>query len=134
MKMSKLQMTLSYMIVAVGIGSIAVTLSLLFALGLTDVLKQILVWLIASAIIGIVSMIYESERLTDLTATCLHAPATCLVALCSGWILDYGDGSLVLLVSRMLPTIVFFYAAIHLILFLFRRASAADINTRLQKK
>lgn len=134
MKMSKLQMTLSYMIVAVGIGSIVITLSLLLTFGLTDVLKQLVVWLIASAIIGIISMVYECDRLTYLTATLIHAPVTCLVALCCGWILDYSDGSLFLLISRMLPVIVVLYAAMHLILFLFRRANVSDINTRLQKK
>ena len=134
MKKKRIPLALSYLIVGVGIGAIAVTISLIITVGLTDILKQILVWLIASGLCGLVSIVYENENLTDITATLIHAPLILLIALCAGWILGYGDGSFSLLLVRMVPVIVLFYVLIHLILFLFRRATVSDINTRLQKK
>ena len=134
MKKNTLQLVFTYLIVAVGIGAIVITFSLLVNYGMNDILKQLAVWLIASAVIGLASMVYENVSLSHLTATLIHAPITALVALCSGWILGYGDGSLTLLLMRMLPTIVVIYAVIHLILFLFRRAALSDLNSRLQEK
>lgn len=134
MKKNTLQLVFTYLIVAVGIGAIVITFSLLVNYGMNDILKQLTVWLIASAVIGLASMVYENVRLSHFTATLIHAPITALVALCSGWILGYGDGSLTLLLMRMLPTIVVIYAVIHLILFLFRRAALSDLNSRLQEK
>ena len=134
MKKNTLQLIFTYLIVAVGIGAIVITFSLLVNYGMNDILKQLTVWLIASAVIGLASMVYENVRLSHFTATLIHAPITALVALCSGWILGYGDGSLTLLLMRMLPTIVVIYAVIHLILFLFRRAALSDLNSRLQEK
>ena len=134
MKKNTLQLIFTYLIVAVGIGAIVITFSLLVNYGMNDILKQLTVWLIASAVIGLASMVYENVRLSHFTATLIHAPITAAVALCSGWILGYGDGSLTLLLMRMLPTIVVIYAVIHLVLFLFRRAALSDLNHRLQEK
>lgn len=134
MKKNTLQLVFTYLIVAVGIGAIVITFSLLVSYGMNDILKQLTVWLIASAVIGLASMVYENVRLSHFTATLIHAPITALVALCCGWILGYGDGSLTLLLMRMLPTIALIYAVIHLILFLFRRAALSDLNSRLQEK
>ena len=134
MKMSKIQLVMTYLIVAVGIGAIVITLALLASYGMTDILKQLTVWLIASAVIGVASLVYENTSLSHFTATLIHAPITAAVALCSGWILGYVDGSFSLLILRMLPTIIIIYAVIHLVLFLFRRAALSDLNHRLQEK
>lgn len=133
MKTNTVQTALAYAVIGTGIGAVVCTISLLVSCGMTDILKQISVWLIASAVIGLVSLVYESENLTDITATLIHAPVTLLVALICGWILDYGDGSFALLVMRMLPVIVIMYAAIHLILFLLRRSAARALNDHLKK-
>ena len=134
MKMSKIQLVMTYLIVSVGIGAIVITLALLASYGMTDILKQFTVWLTASAVIGVASIVYENTTLSHFTATLIHAPITAAVALCSGWILGYGDGSLTLLLMRMLPTIVVIYAVIHLVLFMFRRAALSELNHRLQEK
>lgn len=134
MKMSKIQLVLTYFIVSVGIGAITTTIALFINYGMTDILKQITVWLTASAVIGIASLIYERASLSHFTATLIHASITVVVVLYSGWILGYGDGSLSLLIMRMLPSFIIIYTAIHLVLFLFHRAALSDLNHRLQKK
>lgn len=133
MKNTTIQTIFEYMMIGIAFGAIAISFALVINIGMTDTVKQLIVWLIASAIIGLVSIVYESDRFTDITATIVHAPVTCIVALVCGWILDYGDGSFPLLLMRMLPSIVILYAMIHLILFLFRRACTQEINDRLKK-
>lgn len=122
-----------YMMMGIAFGAVIVTVSLYASGGMNDTLKEIIIWLVAAAVIGLVSMVYENDHLTDLTATLIHAPVTCIVALISGWMLDYGDGSLFLLLMRMLPVIVIVYVLIHLILFLFRRAALQEVNRHLKK-
>ena len=122
-----------YMMMGIAFGAVIVTVSLYASGGMNDTLKEIIIWLIASAVIGLISTIYESDRFTDITATLVHAPVTFIVALISGWMLDYGDGSVLLLIQRMLPVIVIIYVVIHLVLFLFRRAALREVNRHLKK-
>lgn len=133
MKSNNLFNVLMYTAVGIAIGAVVCTLSLLAVHGMTDVLRELTVWLIASAVLGLVSMVYESEHFTDLTATLIHAPVTLAVALIAGWILDYGDGSILLLLTRMVPAIIVLYALIHLFLFVMRRCIVCVLNSHLKK-
>ena len=133
MKKNTILTPILYMMVGIAFGAIIITVSLYASGDMNDTLKEIIIWLIASAVIGLISTIYESDRFTDITATLGHAPVTFIVALISGWMLDYGDGSLFLLLMRMLPVIVIVYVLIHLILFLFRRAALQEVNRHLKK-
>ncbi|MDO5783430.1 MAG: DUF3021 family protein [Eubacteriales bacterium] len=133
MKHSIIQTSLMYIAVAIAFGAIAITFSLYVNFGMNEMLKQIIVWLIAAALIGLISIVYESDRLTDITATMIHAPITIAVALISGWILNYGDGSFSVLLMRMLPSVLIMYVIIHFVLFLIRRATLREINARLKK-
>lgn len=133
MNRSIVQTILMYVAVGIAFGAIAITFSLYVNFGMNEMLKQIIVWLIAAALIGLISIIYESDRLTDITATLIHAPVTVAVALISGWILNYGDGSFSVLLMRMLPTVLIMYGIIHLVLFLIRRATLRELNARLKK-
>ncbi|MDO4287532.1 MAG: DUF3021 family protein [Eubacteriales bacterium] len=130
---NKIQTIFLYMMVGIAFGAIAITVALVINVGMTDVTKQIIVWLTAAAILGLFSTVYELDGFTHLTATLIHAPVTCIIALVCGWILNYGDGSFSLLLLRMLPSIVVIYVMIHLILFLFRRATLKTINNHLKK-
>ncbi|MDD6612687.1 MAG: DUF3021 family protein [Clostridiales bacterium] len=133
MKKNTILTPILYMMVGIAFGAIIITVSLYASGDMNDTLKEIIIWLIASAVIGLISTIYESDRFTDITATLVHAPVTFIVALISGWMLDYGDGSVLLLIQRMLPVIVIIYVVIHLVLFLFRRAALREVNRHLKK-
>ncbi len=106
---------------------------MLINFGMTELLKNFVVWMIGGGIIGLLSLIYENEQLSTLGATLIHAPLTCLTALICGWICGYGDGSILLLVTRMIPFIVGIYIIVHVILYLLRRASVNHINQQLNK-
>ena len=133
MKKNTILTPILYMMVGIAFGAIIITVSLYASGDMNDTLKEIIIWLIASAVIGLISTIYESDRFTDITATLVHAPVTFIVALISGCMLDYGDGSVLLLIQRMLPVIVIIYVVIHLVLFLFRRAALREVNRHLKK-
>ncbi len=129
-----LQNWLNYMVFAVGIGSMISTAAITMSMGMTEELRQVIIWIVASAVIGLVSMIYEVDGLPDVTATLIHAPLTVLVALIAGSIAGYGEGSLVLLITRMLVPIVILYVAIHLLMFVIRRFTVRNLNDKLSGK
>lgn len=133
MKPSKIQIFFLYAIVGIGIGSIVSAIVLMLVFGMTEMIQNLIVWLIASGIFGLISLVYESERFSLLTATCIHAPVVFGTALIFGWLLGYGDGSILLLLRRMLPIIILTYIIVHFILFLIRRTAVQDVNSRLKK-
>lgn len=70
MKSNNLFNVLMYTAVGIAIGAVVCTLSLLAVHGMTDVLRELTVWLIASAVLGLVSMVYESEHFTVTIIDC----------------------------------------------------------------
>lgn len=123
----------SYCMIGVGFAAISVAIGMYINLGMTEILKNFVVWMIGGAIIGLLSLIYETEQLSNVKATLIHAPLTCLTALICGWFCDYGDGSVVLLITRMLPFILMIYIIVHVVLYLLNRASVNHINQQLNK-
>lgn len=126
-------LVLEYLFFAIGIGAVISTICMLQVFGDSEALHQIAVWLVASGIMGVLTLIYEIDGLTHLTATCIHAPLIFLTALISGWVLGYGDGSVPLLLARMLPAILIIYIAVHLLMFFMRRLQVHSLNDRLKK-
>lgn len=123
----------SYCMIGVGFAAISVAIGMYINLGMTEILKNFVVWMIGGAIIGLLSLIYETEQLSNVKATLIHAPLTCLIALICGWICGYGEHSVSLLIVRMLPTIAIIYVVIHAILYLLHCASVHSINQKLNK-
>lgn len=71
----------SYCMIGVGFAAISVAIGMYINLGMTEILKNFVVWMIGGAIIGLLSLIYETEQLSNVKATLIHAPLTCLTAL-----------------------------------------------------
>ncbi len=134
MKKSIINLIFTYVFVGIGIGAAIVTPITVLQAGMSPALKAIVVWLVASAVIGLVSLIFEVESLSQLSAIVIHAVCTLCTALVAGTLLDYGDGSFPLLLTRMLPVIIILYAAIHLVFFLIRRDTVHSINDKLSNK
>ena len=109
----------SYCMIGVGFAAISVAIGMYINLGMTEILKNFVVWMIGGAIIGLLSLIYETEQLSNVKATLIHAPLTCLIVS--------------LLIVRMLPTIAIIYVVIHAILYLLHCASVRSINQKLNK-
>lgn len=123
-----------YVVFAVGLGAMISTAAIVANMGMTEELRQVIIWMAASAVIGLVSLIYEAESLSDLTATLIHAPLTVATALTAGWIAGYGDGSIGLLIVRMAIPIVVIYAGVHLLMYLLRRVAVRSLNDKLSGK
>ncbi len=133
MKKLNIMYIFNYLITGVAFAAIFVAIAMLINFGMSEILKNFIVWMIGGAVIGLLSLIYEKEQLSTLGATLIHAPLTCLTALLCGWICDYGDGSILLLLTRMLPFILIIYIIVHVVLYLLRRASVNHINQQLNK-
>lgn len=133
MKKFNVMYLFNYLITGVAFAAIFVAIAMLINFGMTELLKNFIVWMIGGGIIGLLSLIYENEQLSTLGATLIHAPLTCLIALICGWFCDYGDGSVVLLITRMLPFILMIYIIVHVVLYLLNRASVNHINQQLNK-
>lgn len=133
MKKLNIMYIFNYLITGVAFAAIFVAIAMLINFGMTELLKNFIVWMIGGGILGLLSLIYEKEQLSTLGATLIHAPLTCLTALICGWICGYGDGSILLLVARMIPFIIGIYIIVHVILYLLRRASVNHINQQLNK-
>lgn len=134
MKKNWNHLVLAYLATGLAIGAVVTAVALVINFGLSDELKGLIVWLTASALFGLLSLVYECERLSDLTATLIHCPCTIAVALVSGWICGYGDGSVSLLLARMLPCILVLYILIHAFLFVLRRIEVKNLNRKLNGK
>lgn len=123
-----------YVVFAVGLGAMISTAAIVLNMGMTEEVRQVIIWMAASAVIGLVSLIYEAESLSDLTATLIHAPLTVATALTAGWIAGYGEGSLGLLIVRMAIPIIVIYAGVHLLMYLLRRMAVRSLNDKLSGK
>lgn len=124
----------SYCMIGVGFAAISVAIGMYINLGMTEILKNFVVWMIGGAIIGLLSLIYETEQLSNVKATLIHAPLHRLTALIVGWICGYGEHSVSLLIVRMLPTIAIIYVVIHAILYLLHCASVRSLNQNSTNK
>ena len=123
-----------YAVFGVGLGAIISTAAIAVSSGVTEELRQVIIWIIASGIIGLLSLVYELDSLNDLTATLIHAPLTVATALIAGSIAGYGEGSFTLLVMRMGIPIVVIYVGVHLLMYIIRRATVRSLNEKLSGK
>ena len=123
-----------YVVFAVGLGAMISTAAIVMNMGMTEELRQVIIWMAASAVIGLVSLIYEAESLNDVTATLIHAPLTAATALIAGSIAGYGDGSFTLLLVRMGIPIIVIYVGVHLLMYGIRRATVRSLNEKLSGK
>ncbi len=119
--------------VGLAIGSVISTACIALLGGLDGTLIQVMAWLAASALIGIVSLIYDIEALSLPLAIGLHALLCLGVSLGTGYFLGYGEG-VGPLFRMLLPVFIIIYLAIGLGVWLYGRYCARITSERLAKK
>ncbi len=116
------------------IGAVASTACLALLRGLDGTLIQIIAWLAASVLFGLVSLIYDIEALPLPLALGLHALLCLGIALGTCYLLGYaslfGPGFALM----MLPVFLLVYLAISLGIWLYGRYCARTTSERLAKK
>ena len=128
----KLKNVLAHIVIGLGIGSVIFSLSIAWMSGVDNTLKQVLVWLLASALYGVVSLLYDTDFWPLPVQIAVHLLLCCGITLATAWKL-YGDSlGLGLLVQSVLPGFLVVYVVISLILFAIDHRRAREINEKLK--
>ena len=123
-----------HILVAVGIGAIVSTICMYAANSsplVQETLKNTGAWLIASALFGIFSKIYDCEELPLPAAIGIHMGGCLVVTLVTCWLLGYAEfgGNFFL---AIVPLFLVIYAVIAGLLFWADHKSAREVNERLK--
>ena len=106
-----------YLQAGLAIGFVATAISMVVIQGVNDVTKQILVWMAASAIFGLVSMIFMNDRISLPLATLIHFVVCASVAIGAGVLLGYAD-NLWSLIAGMTPVFLVIYLVVSVVIYL----------------
>ena len=120
--------TFNYLLRGLGIGFIITTVSLLVFVGVNELTKQLFAWLVASAIYGLTSVIFESKNLNLLSCTIIHF-FICLSITMINIFLFYRAYLVIVLVE-----FVVIYSLIYVVMWLIDRNKIKKINQRLKEK
>ena len=120
--------------VGLAIGAVASTACMALLGGLDGTLIQVMAWLAASALMGIVSLIYDIEALSLPLAIGLHAALCFGISLGTGYLLGYGEYFGPRFALLMLPCFLLIYLVVSLCIWLYGRHYARTTSERLAKK
>ena len=125
---------LSHILVAVGIGAIVSTVCM-YCLNpdpvVRETLKNTAAWLVASALFGLLSKIYDSDALPMPLAMALHMGGCLVITLATCWLLGYAEfgGNFFL---AIVPLFFVIYALISVLIFWADHKSAREVNEKLK--
>ena len=123
---------ISFALNGTGIGFPITALCMLLIGGYNQATQELLVWLTASVLFGLVSgLFFQKLNLKLLTATALHFACCLTIASTAGWLCGYADGFLELL-GAMVPLFLLVYVAVYLAVFLAMKKEAEQINKALE--
>ena len=123
---------MSFILNGTGIGFPITALCMLLIGGYNSATREILVWMVASALFGLTSgLFFQKLNLTLITATALHFACSLGIASGAGWLCGYADSFLALL-GGMLPVFVLVYAVVYLSIFCIMKREAKQINKALE--
>lgn len=121
-------------LVSVGIGAIVSTICMLAANPdpvVQETLKNTGAWLIASALYGLLSRIYDKESLSLPLAMAIHMGGCLVITLATCWLLGYGElgGNFFL---AIVPVFVVIYIVIFSVIFWAEHKDARKMNEKLK--
>lgn len=118
----------------IGIG-IPVTLICMICIGgFNKVVMEFLVWTIASALFGVLSVVvFKNDRMNMILSTALHCVGCLLITVSACAIIGYADNFFEILLS-IAPVFIVVYVAIYSINFFTMRKNAKQANEVLNRK
>ena len=121
-------------IVGMGFGFPATLLCMLLIGGFNPMLKEFLVWMVASALYGLVSvLVFNSKKEMALPlAMVLHCAGCLIITVVAVFVCGYAESILSFLLS-VLPVFVIVYAVITGVCFLMMKIEEKRINEKLNK-
>lgn len=118
-------------ITGLGIGFIAVTITLYFMLGNDSTMAQFIGWFFASIFYGAVSIIFQFEKINYKLLSLIHCFLCFTITITTGYFLGYAD-SFVALVKDMGFLFLIIYAVIYIFSYSYCACSAKKINEKLK--
>ncbi|MBR3971883.1 MAG: DUF3021 domain-containing protein [Ruminococcus sp.] len=116
----------------IGIGMPITVLCMALIGGWNDAVKEILVWLVASALFGVLSLIFNSGKLNLILSTAIHC-AGCLAVTCTACTINgYSDNFFEMLFA-ILPVFVVVYVVIYTSAMISAKKEAKKITESLNK-
>lgn len=134
MMKQKMIHVVKHVVFAVGIGAIISTACML-CFNSNPVVRATLcntaAWLVASALYGLISLIYDTDVLPLPALIAIHAGGCLAVTLVTCWLLGYASlgGNFFL---AIIPLFLVVYAVISVLVFWFEHKSAQEVNRKLK--
>lgn len=117
-----------YIFIGLGFGFVITTISIISFIGMNYITVQLLAWLIASALYGLSTLVFESKKLNLLASTAIHF-IICLAITSVNVYIFYRHA-----VSSVIVRFVIVYAIIYLIQWLISKNDMKKLNKKLSKK
>ena len=124
----------SFALTGAGIGFPVTVLCMTLIGGFNQATRELLIWLAASVLFGIVSgLFFQKVNLKPIAATALHAVCCLVIASTAGWLCGYAESFLKLLWA-ILPVFVAVYIVVYLVVVFAMKQEAKKINKTLEKE
>lgn len=129
----KIKNTILASITGIGIGMPITLLCMTVIGGFNSVIKEFLVWLIASALFGVLSLIFKSYKLSLPVVTAIHCIG-CFAVTCGACaVIGYSDNFSEILLA-VVPVFVIVYAVLYIVALAVAKREAKKVNEALDKK
>ena len=124
----------SFALAGTGIGFPVTVLCMTLIGGFNQATRELLIWLAASVLFGIVSgLFFQKTNLKPIAATALHAVCCLVIASAAGWLCGYAESFLKLLWA-ILPVFLLIYIVVYLVVFFAMKQEAKKINKTLDEE
>lgn len=121
-----------HLVIGLGIGSVVSTGGLVLMGNMDDTLRQVIAWLCASACYGLISLIYETERLPLRLVQTIHLLGCLGVTLFTGWRLGYFALWGWTAAGSMVVSFLVIYVAVSVGIYLMDHRSARMMSEKLK--
>jgi len=124
---------LRYALIGIGIGIPITLICMILIGGFNSVVAEFLVWTVASALFGILSLIFERQSLPLPAAMAIHCVGCFVITILACLICGYAKNFLSL-IAGILPVFVVVYMVIYIAIMLKVKADEKKINKALEKE
>lgn len=128
--MKRLEGIIVYLLTGIGIGAIVSTGTIAIMGGMDDTLRQVIVWLAASAAFTLISQIMYRDFANLLVRTVIHFCLCFLLAVTVGSLLHYASSWLICAREMLLPFLVI-YVIIYIGVYFVSLAETKELNRKL---
>ncbi len=129
----KIKNTILACISGIGIGMPITLLCMTLIGGWNSAVKEILVWLVASALFGVLSLIFNSGKLNLPISTTIHCIG-CLAITCTACTINGYSENFFSMLFAILPVFIIVYALIYTVAMINARIEAKKITESLSNK